>query len=105
MSRLFGAAWLVKCVRTTTELNWCEQCAGLKKKLKTCLVLTSLGQLQNRSFHVANLTRTSVKCTKIARANRAKLLLRFVLQAVVFHIQWHRVLNSNKACKTTVFHR
>ena len=32
MSRLFGAAWLIKCVPTILELNWCEQCAGLKKK-------------------------------------------------------------------------
>ena len=37
-------------------------------------MLTSSRQLQNRSFHIVERTRTSAKCEKCARAKRAKLL-------------------------------
>ena len=49
----------------------------LEVTLKVCRhVLTSSTQLQNRSFHGVNMTRTAAKCTKMknARAKRAKLL-------------------------------
>ena len=46
-------------------------------------ILTSSTQLQNRSFHVVERTRTSAKCLKIknARAKRAKLLFVIVKYA------------------------
>ena len=48
-----------------------------KTKLNICYhMLTSSTQLQNRSFHVVERTRTSSKCQKMknARAKRAKIL-------------------------------
>ena len=48
-----------------------------KTKLNICHhMLTSSTQLQNRSFHVVERTRTSSKCQKMktARAKRAKIL-------------------------------
>ena len=48
-----------------------------KTKLNICHhMLTSSTQLQNRSFHVVERTRTSSKCQKLknARAKRAKIL-------------------------------
>ena len=46
-------------------------------------MLTSATQLQNRSFHVVERTRTSSKCQKIknARAKRAKMLFFIVKYA------------------------
>ena len=49
----------------------------LETKLNICHhMLTSSTQLQNKSFHVAERTRTSTKCQKMknARAKRAKIL-------------------------------
>ena len=73
---------LEKCVLTVLELN-CNQCFGHKDtKLNICHhVLTSSAQLQNRSFHVVERTRTSPKCQKMknARAKRAKILF-FILK-------------------------
>ena len=37
-------------------------------------ILTSSTQLQNRSFHVVKKTKTSMKCVKMARAMRERLL-------------------------------
>ena len=51
------------------------------QKLNICNhLLTSSTQLQNRSFHVVERTRTSAKCQKMkyARAKRAKLLFLIV---------------------------
>ena len=66
-----------KCALTILELN-CNQRLGHKKtKLNICHhMLTSSTQLQNRSFHVVERTRTSSKCQKMknARAKRAKIL-------------------------------
>jgi len=48
-----------------------------RTKLNICHhMLTSSTQLQNRSFHVVERTRTSTKCQKVknARAKRAKIL-------------------------------
>ena len=46
-------------------------------------MLTSSTQLQNRSFHVVERTRTSSKCQKMkyARAKRAKILFSIVKYA------------------------
>ena len=71
-----------KCVLTILELN-CNQRLGHKKtKLNICHhMLTSSTQLQNRSFHVVERTRTSPKCQQMknARAKRAKILF-FILK-------------------------
>ena len=58
--QLFKVIMLEKCVLTILELNW-NQCLGHKKtKLNICHhMLTSSTQLQNRSFHVLERTRTS----------------------------------------------
>ena len=75
---------LEKCVLTVLELNW-NKCLGHKKtKLNICHhMLTSSTQLQNRSFHVVERTRTSSKCQKMkyARAKRAKILFSIVKYA------------------------
>ena len=55
-----------------------------KSKLNICHhMLKSSKQLQNRSFHVVERTRTSTKCQKIknARAKRAKILFFIVKYA------------------------
>ena len=64
---------LEKCVLTSLELNW-NQCFREKKtKLNNCHhMLTSSTQLQNRSFHVVEIARTSSKCQKMKK--RAKVL-------------------------------
>ena len=65
-----------ECVLTTLELNWNQRLGHKKTKLNICHhMLTSSTQLQNRSFHVVERTRTSLKCQKMknARAKRAKL--------------------------------
>ena len=68
---------LEKCVLTILELNW-NQCLGHNKtKLNICHhMFTWSTQLQNRSFHVVERTRTSSKCHEMnnARAKRAKIL-------------------------------
>ena len=68
---------LAKCVLTILELNWNQRFRGNNTKLNICHhMLTSSTQLQNRSFHVVERTRTSARCPKIknARAKRAKPL-------------------------------
>ena len=72
---------LEKCVLTILELNW-KQCLGHKKTKLNIRhdMLTSSTQLQNRSFHVLERTRTSSKCQK----KNEKC--------------------TCKACKNTVFH-
>ena len=75
-----------KCVLTILELNW-NQRLGHKTKLNICHhMLTSSKQLQNRSFHVIERTRTSSKCQKLktARAKRAKILFFIVKYANLF---------------------
>ena len=66
-----------KGVLSILELNWNQRFREKKEKLKICgQVLTSSTQEQNRLFHVAERTRTGVKCTKMknARAQPAKLV-------------------------------
>ena len=71
---------LEKCVLTILELNWNQRLGHKKAKLNICHhMLTSSTQLQNRSFHVVERTRTSTKCQKIEKC-------------------------TCKACKNTVFH-
>ena len=75
---------LEKCVLTVLELNWNKRLGHKKTKLNICHhMLTSSTQLQNRSFHVVERTRTSSKCQKMkyARAQRAKILFSIVKYA------------------------
>ena len=75
---------LEKCVLTVLELNWNKRLEHKKTKLNICHhMLTSSTQLQNRSFHVVDRTRTSSKCQKMkyARAKRAKILFSTVKYA------------------------
>ena len=75
---------LEKCVLTVLELNWNKRLGHKKTKLNSCHhMLTSSTQLQNRSFHVVERTRTSSKCQqmKYARAKRAKILFSIVKYA------------------------
>ena len=75
---------LEKCVLTVLELNWNKRLGNKKTKLNICHhMLTSSTQLQNRSFHVVERTRTSSKCQKMkyARAKCAKILFFIVKYA------------------------
>ena len=75
---------LEKCVLTFLELNWNKRLGHKKTKLNICHhMLTSSTQLQNRSFHVVERTRTSSKCQKMkyARAKHAKILFSIVKYA------------------------
>ena len=75
---------LEKCVLTDLELNWNKRLGHKKTKLNICHhMLTSSTQLQSRSFHVVERTRTSTKCQKMkyARAKRAKILFAIVKYA------------------------
>ena len=68
---------LEKCVLTILELNWNQRLGHERTKLNICYrMLKSSTQLQKRSFHVVERTRTSTKCQKMknARAKRAKIL-------------------------------
>ena len=82
--QLFKLIMLEKCVLTILELNWNQRLGDKKTKLNICHhMLTSSIQLQNRSFHVVERTRTSSKCQKLknARAKRAKILFFIVKYA------------------------
>ena len=68
---------LAKRILNILELNWNQRFRDKKTKLNICHhMLTSFAQLQNRSFHVVERTRTSANCPEMknARAKRAKLL-------------------------------
>ena len=74
----------LKCILAILELNWNQRLAHKRTKLKIChYMLTSSTQLQNRSFHVVERTRTSSKCQKMknAGAKRAKILIFIVKYA------------------------
>ena len=82
--QLFRVIILSKCVLTILELNWNQRLGHKRTKLNICHhMLTSSTQLQNRSFHVVERTRSSWKCQKIkdARAKRAKTLFFIVKYA------------------------
>ena len=72
------------CVLNIRELNWYQRFRDKKTKLKLSYhLLSSSTQLQNKSFHVAERTRTSAKFPdmKNARPKRAKLLFFIVKYA------------------------
>ena len=82
--QLFKVIMFEKCALTILELNWNKRLGHKKTKLSICNhMLTSSTQLQNRSFHVVERTRTSSKCQKMknARAKRAKILIFIVKYA------------------------
>ena len=82
--QLLKVIMLEKCVLTILELNWNQRLGHKKTKLNICHhMLASSTQLQNRSFHVVERTRTSSKCQKMknARAKRAKILFFIVKYA------------------------
>ena len=69
ISQLFQVIKLAKCVLSILELNWNEHFREKKTKLKICRhVLTPSTQRQNRSLHVVERTRTTIKCTKMKDA-------------------------------------
>ena len=82
--QLFKLIMREKCVLTILQLNWNQRLGHKRTKLNICHhTLTSSTQLQNRSFHVVERTRTSTKCQKMknARAKRAKVLFFIVKYA------------------------
>ena len=84
-------------VLTIQELNWNQRFRDKKTKLNICHhVLTSSSQLQNRSFHVVERTRTSEECAKMktARAKRAKLLFFVVKYANL----WRSCFRCRRGC-------
>ena len=90
--QLFKVIMLAKCVPTILiqELIW-------NTKLNICHhMLRSSIQLQNRSFHVVERTRTSAKCLKMtnARAKRAELLFFIVKYANL----WRSCCRPRRSC-------
>ena len=95
---------LEKCVLTVLELNWNKRLGHKKTKLNICHhMLTSSTQLQNRSFHVVERTRTSSKCQKLknARAKRAKILFFIVKYANLWGFCCRRGCLSSLVFETT----
>ena len=91
--QLFKLIMLEKCVLTILELNWNQRLGHKRTKLNICHhMLTSSTQLQNRSFHVVERTRTSSTCQKMknARAKRAKLLFFIVNYANLWGFRCRR---------------
>ena len=99
--QLFKVILLEKCALTILELNWNQRLGQKKTKLNICHhMLTSSTQLQNRSFHVVERTRTSSKCQKMknARAKRAKLLFFTVKYANL----WGFCCRRRRACLSSL---
>ena len=99
--QLFQLTMLEKCVLTILELNWNQRLVYKKTKLNVCHhMLTSSTQLQNRSFHVVESTRTSSKCQKMkdTRAKRAKILLFIVKYANL----WGFCCRRRRGCLSSV---
>ena len=95
---------LEKCVLTILELNWNQHLGHKKIKLNICHhMLASSTQLQNRSFHVVERTRTSTKCQKMknARAKRAKLLFFIVKYANL----WGFCCRRRRGCLSSLLNR
>ena len=73
------------------ELIWNQRLGHKKTKLNIChYMLTSSTEMQNRSFHVVERTRTTSKCQKMknARAKRAKILFFTVKYANLPSSSW-----------------
>ena len=84
MFQLFKVIMLERCLLTVLELIWNQRLGHKKTKLNICHhMLTLSTQLQNRSFHVIERTRTPSKCQKMknARPKRAKILFSIVKYA------------------------
>ena len=97
ISRLFQVISLAKCVLPILELNWNQRFRDKKAKLNICHhMLTSSTQLQNRSFHVVERTRTSSKCQKMknARVVHAEILFFIVKYANL----WGFCCRSRRGC-------
>ena len=94
---------LEKCLLTVLELNWNQRLGHKKTKLNNChhIMLSSSTQLQNRSFHVEERTRTSSKCQKMknARAKRAKILFFIVKYANL----WSFCCRRRRGCLSALF--
>ena len=91
--QLLKVTMLEKCVLTILELNWNQRLGHKKTKLNICHhMLTSSRQLQNRSFHVVEITRPSSKCQKFknARAKSAKVLFFIVKYANLWGFCYRR---------------
>ena len=91
--QLFKVILLEKCILTILEVN-CNQRLGKN------LTSTSSTQLQNRSLHVVERTRTSSKCQKMkyARAKRAKILFFVVRYA---HL-WGFCCRRRRGCLNSI---
>ena len=73
------------------ELIWNQRLGHKRTKLNICHYMpTSSTQMQNRSFHVVERTRTSSRCQKMknARAKRAKILFFIVKYANLPSSSW-----------------
>ena len=80
--QLFIVIMPEKCALTILELNWNRRLGQDKiEHLSSYAHVASSTQLQKRSFHVIERTRTSSKCQKMknAPAKRAKILF-FIVQ-------------------------
>ena len=91
-----------KCVLNILELNWNQRLGHKRTKLNICHhMLTSSTQLQNKSFHVVEKTRTSSKCQKRknARAKRAKILFFIVKYANL----WGFCCRRRRGCLSSLF--
>ena len=95
---------LEKCVLTILELNWNQRLGHKWIKLNICHhLLTSSTQLQNRSFHVVERTRTSSKCQKMKNvpAKRAKILFFIVKYANLWGL-WEFKIYEAAVAKTSL---
>ena len=84
---------LEKFVLTILELNWNQLLGHKRTQLNICHhMLTSSTELQNRSFHVVERTRTSAKCQnmKYAHAKLAKILFFIVKYANLWGFRCRR---------------
>ena len=99
--QLLKVIMLEKCVLTILELNWNQRLGHKKTKWNIYHhLLTSFIQLQNRSFHVVERTRTSSRCQemKSARAKRAKPLFFIVKYANL----WGFFCRRRRACLSSL---
>ena len=95
---------LEKCALIILELNWNQRLGRKKTKLNICHhMLTSSTQLQNRSFHVVERTRTSSNCQKMkyARAKRAKILFSIVKYANL----WGFCCRRRRGCLSSLIYQ
>ena len=98
----YSVIMLEKCLLTVLELIWNQRLGHKKTKINIChRMLTSSTQLQNRSFHVVEKTRTSSKWQKMnnARAKRAKILFFIVKYANL----WGFCCRRRRGCLSSLF--